>query len=210
MWGVLFARALKGVWHEILGGNWFMKKTWIWKSRVRLLLKGCKLWQRPCNTILCTGGMFHWPHACFYWVYYIIFFIRNAKNNDRPSAFWTIRSLSSEISQTRNSELKLGHCNRANSKRIVEVIVIIIEWCIFQTIYPESVSKLQIKYHYVRWWYPFSSLFRNENFTFVLFCSLICETNVFHQVEEKQFIFDILIFQKQDGFVFPAINNSLS
>ncbi len=29
------------------GGNWFMKKTWSWKSLVRLPLKGFKFWQRP-------------------------------------------------------------------------------------------------------------------------------------------------------------------
>ncbi len=40
-------RTLKGVWHEIFGGNWLMKKTWSWKSQV-------KFCQRPSNTILNT------------------------------------------------------------------------------------------------------------------------------------------------------------
>ncbi len=40
-----------------LQGKMIMKKTWSWKSRVRLPLKGCKFKQRPRNAIMCTWGV---------------------------------------------------------------------------------------------------------------------------------------------------------
>ncbi len=67
----LFQKNPKGCLTRDFRGKLIYEKTWSWKSRVRLPLKGCKFWQRPCNTILCTGGIFNCPHGCVYRVHYI-------------------------------------------------------------------------------------------------------------------------------------------
>ncbi len=89
---VNFTRILKGVWHEIFGENWFMKKTWSWKSRVRLPLKRAVNSDRDLgNAILCTRGIFNCPHAGVYGVHYNILYFGGERT--RVSDFVTLLAL---------------------------------------------------------------------------------------------------------------------